>query len=854
MMDLLLLLLMLLLSHPVSGKLRMKCPLSLENQDGKQPRSFYSPGDHLIGIVLTGSEILHTKLLFNVAPSLQFVFHDSKVYGFLYGLRFIFNIQMINKNSQLLHNLTLGYNIHNNYLSTFRTSDALLDILSTGEANVPNYSCGRKENLLALLDTAKREISIQMSTLGNTYKVPQIKVETASEALSEKSKFPLFYRMNPKEGIQYPAIVQLLLHFRWTLIGLFASDTEKGENFMRIFTPMLVRSGICVVISQLISTTGYTTALSDSLSKWRQVNIFVHFMELDSIWERILPFHLTFMRLPGPIEGKVWILTNFFIYLMKKRRLLKYIHSILNFGYLGKKRPKDSAFEPLFFVEEKFQDLYFLCSLSKNVFSAKGRRRCNQKAPLDTQEKKNRRRFPNNYQSYSLMKTLAQALNAAYSSRLRKRRKEREKTLGSPRLQPWQFHPFLEKNEFWNISERKLYLDQNGEIKADLSIRASLVFPKEDTRTEALVYFQRQRFIIREGALPWLKSLNKSLPQSKCVESCHPGFVKRVREGEPVCCYDCVPCPEGTFSTQEDTEKCTKCPDDKYPNVDRVQCIPKVITFLSYEELLGIILVSFALLFFLTTGLVLIIFIKYRETPIVKANNRDLSYILLVSLLLCFLSLSLFIGQPRKATCLLRQTVFSIIFSVAISSLLAKTIMVVLAFLATKPGNRVKRWLGKSLANSIILSSSAAQIIICSIWLGVSAPFPDSDLHSQPGEIILQCNEGAIVMFYITLSYMGFLAAICFTVAFLARNLPGAFNEAKLITFSMLVFCSVWVTFVPTYLSTKGKSMVAVQVFSILASSAGLLVCIFIPKCYIILLRPDLNTKEHLTGRTNVKP
>ncbi|XP_070586383.1 vomeronasal type-2 receptor 26-like [Erythrolamprus reginae] len=704
------------------------------------------------------------------------------VHSFYDPLLLIFNIQLINKNSQFLHNLTLGYNFHDNYWSTFRTSDALLDILSTGEVNVPNYGCGRMDNLLALLDGARREISTQASTLGGTYKVPQINYFNAPEALSDKSKFPFSHQMKPKEGIHYPAIVQLLLHFRWTLIGLFASETEQGENFMRTFPPVLVRNGICVVITQQFSTTEPTASLRDALSKWRQVNVFVHFMEYDSLWSRILLFHLTFRRLSRFIEEKVWILTPFAMYIIYKHSLLRYIHSILTFSYLLKRRPNDEAFEPDFFLEEKFQDDYFFCSLSKNIFSVKGRRRCTQTAPLETKNKWNKTGFRNEYDYYSLTKTLAHVLNAAYSPRLRRRRKEGEKRLGSPGLQPWQ-----------------------------------------------------------------------SLPESKCVESCHPGFVKRAREGEPVCCYDCVPCPEGTFSIQEDTEKCTKCSDDKYPNEHRVQCIPKVITFLSYEDFLGSILVSFALLLFLITDLVLIIFIKYRETSIVKANNRDLSYILLVSLLLCFLSSSLFIGQPRKATCLLRQTVFSIIFSIAVSSLLAKTITVLLAFLATKPGNQMKRWLGKSLTNSIILSSSAVQIVICSIWLGVSPPFPESDLHSQHGEIILQCNEGAVVMFYVTLSYMGFLAAICFTVAFLARNLPGAFNEAKLITFSMLVFCSVWVTFVPTYLSTKGKYMVAVQVFSILASSAGLLGCIFIPKCYIILLRPELNTKEHLTARTNVK-
>ncbi|XP_077309593.1 vomeronasal type-2 receptor 26-like [Lithobates pipiens] len=646
--------------------------------------------------------------------------------------------------------------------------------------------------------------------------------------------------MLQNDFVIYSKLAQMLKYFGWTWIGIIRSEGDSGSEEYMVLREVMTHYKICICFTIEISG---CRSLRKSLNKHAHdinkasVNVivicgalfdfetdFVHFIR-DYVEDRTIVLSPVWAA-NVVLIGKHPEMFNCSLSLGAKSTSIAEFQNFVD-EFQPQKKPDDKLLEDLWMIEFGCSSVDKLKSFILEHVYKRSRHECN-----GTERISDIQHFfhgGNAHQVYLAVYSMAAALHDMLGFM---------KTSGShlSDFNHQKLHRYIQASYYFSENTSDQYFNEDGEFVTQYVIQNHLLVNKTILTNDVGLIKQsisrEQSIFINASLIKW-----KNHQKEKEVVDVKEAKIHRIDKEEAGGSLHC---------RSSGSENCMKCLDHEWPNENKTECNPKLIEFLSYTENLSLFFMVISLFLCILTFLIMIVFISYGDTPIVRANNKSLSFVLLVSIMLGFLCVFLFLGRPLDTTCWLRQTSFGFLFTIAVSSVLGKTVMVWLAFKATKPGSVWKKWVGVKLPNSVVFICSSIQVLICIAWLSISPPFQELDKRSYQTKIIVQCNEGSVIGFYSVLGYMGILAAVSFSAAFLARTLPDSFNEAKYITFSMLVFCSVWIAMIPAYLSTKGKYMVAVEIFAILTSNAGLLVCIFFPKCYIILCHPDLNSRKLL--------
>ncbi|XP_043935125.1 extracellular calcium-sensing receptor-like [Protopterus annectens] len=779
----------------------------------------------------------------------------------------IFAISEVNDNPHILPNVSIGFWIYDTCDTVAGALEGTMLILSGQEKLVPNFNCHVSQPVVAILGDDKSQMSIPMARLLGLHKLPQISYAATVSALSDKYQFPSFLRTAPSDHFQSVGLARLVIHFGWTWVGILLENSDYGEMGGQILREKIIKAGGCVEFYELIPLVYSYIKIQNIIEviKKSSADVIVIF----SSHESLLPVMEEIVK--HGISGKVWIASEawsdspFF----SNRKFLNTLQGTLGFSIRRGQMPRFRDFLygihpsklPADIFVKTFWEQVFGCiwldnnteHMTQNV-SGQGSYCSGQERLQDT----NIRFFQLTdlrftYNVYNAVFITVHALHNMLSCKPGEGPFMNGTCGKIDKFKPWQLLHYITRVHFKDTMGDTVVFDENGDPPAiydiiNWQVNTDDTFSYIEVGRFNSMAPKGQDLIINMSRILWNEAFPQ-IPSSVCSEKCLPGYRKAPQLGQPICCFDCIPCSEGSMSNESDSLDCLQCPEDQWTDVHQANCIYKTLEFLSYDDILGAVLATVSLGAALFTTAILFIFIRHHKTPIVKANNSELSYFLLVSLLLCFFCPLIFIGYPTNLTCILRQMAFGLIIAFCVSCVLAKTVMVVIAFNATKPNSSLRKLVGSKLSYSIIIACTSLQLIVCIIWLNMCPPFSVQNFRTRTGKIIVECNDGSTTAFWCMLGYMGILASVSFLVAFLSRNLPDSFNEAKYITFSMIVFVSVWLSFIPTYVSTTGKYMVAVEIFAIVSSGIGLLSCIFFPKCYIILLRPHLNTREHLMGK-----
>uniref|UniRef100_A0AAX7UW90 G-protein coupled receptors family 3 profile domain-containing protein n=1 Tax=Astatotilapia calliptera TaxID=8154 RepID=A0AAX7UW90_ASTCA len=726
----------------------------------------------------------------------------------------MFAIDLINKDPELLPNITLGARILDTCSrDTYALEQSLTFVQALIERDGSDVRCAngdppiftKPDKIVGVIGAAASSVSIMVANILRLFKIPQISYASTAPELSDNTRYDFFSRVVPPDSYQAQAMMDIVTAMEWNYVSTLASEGNYGESGVEAFIQISRETGgVCIAQSLKIPREPRPG-------------------EFDKIIRRLLETSNARAIIMFANEDDI-------------RRVLdaaKRNNQTGHFLWVGSDS-WGSKISPVIGQERVAEGAITILPKRASVDEKVGR---------DS--------------SYEQEGKVQFVMDAVYAMAHALHRMHRELCYGYPGLCPRMANNIDGKEllnhiravNFNGSAGTPVVFNENGDAPGRYDIFQYQITNRSTTEYRVIGSWTN-KLHLKVEAMRWRMG-DPTFPASVCSLPCRTGERKKVVKGVP-CCWHCERCEGYHFQASEFT--CELCPYEKRPDANRTGCTPIPIIKLEWHSPWAIVPVFIAMLGIIATSFVIVTFVRYNDTPIVRASGREMSYVLLTGIFLCYAITFLMIATPDVGVCSLRRIFLGLGMCFSYAALLTKTNRIHRIFEQGKKSVTAPRFISPASQLVITFSLISVQLLGVFVWFAVDPPHTVVDYGEQRTQDptaargVLKCDISDLSLIC-SLGYSILLMVTCTVYAIKTRGVPETFNEAKPIGFTMYTTCIIWLAFIPIFFGTSQSAermyiQTTTLTISLSLSASVSLGMLYMPKVYIILFHPEQNVPK----------
>ncbi|XP_068454255.1 taste receptor type 1 member 1-like [Clinocottus analis] len=733
-----------------------------------------------------------------------------------------FSVEEINNSTDLLPNVSLGYDIFD-HCSDTHNFPGMLKLLSV-DGMIQPWGEPRKKlsKVMAVVGPFSSTDTLTIAPLFMKDFVPMISYGAAYSTLEEKEKYPSFLRTVHSNKHIIEVIVNIVRHFKWRWVAFLYSDDAFGKDGQDLFIKRIKATEICLAYTYRLNYNTDNSLMFKQIEAQRVHIIIVFAPKLiaEALIESAMKLNVT---------NKVWIAGDTWS-LNKKLHKEKGIQNIGT--VLGVSQPVVTI--------PGFSDFIYSLKNHTHCKNAEHDMFCNQVCNCSSLSPEEiLAGDPSfNFPVYSAVYAIAHALHKTLQCGV-------DKCNGNITVYPYMVLAELLKSNFTLLNQH-IHFYENGDPEFGCY---SIVFWNRSGDAEDIGFYRLHpsvNFFINSTKIQWYTK--GEVPTSLCSPECDVGFAKE-QNGIHACCFNCEICPKGAYiNITEDPYTCINCKETEWSAPGSTSCNLRVVEYIPFTDIGAIlIMVGVGVLVALTLAMSVLFAVNYN-TPVVRSAGGPMCLLILGCHSLCSPSVFFYFGKPTTSFCILRFLPFLLFYTVCLACFVVRSFQIVCIFkIAGKFPKLHSLWMKYHGQWLFITVAFVIQSLLLLVGYTFAPPKAYNNVLEYPDKIILSCDINLKASFG-PVALLLFLCTLCFIFSYMGKDLPKNYNEAKAITFCLLLLILTWIIFATESLLYHGKYIQSFNALAVLSSLYSFLLWYFLPKCYIIIFQPHRNTQEYFQG------